>query len=272
MSKPKKRILITGGSGGIGKALAQEFGQKGYQVFINGRNPDKLEQSIKALSQMGVDVSGQAGDISKQEDAHQLVEKALERMGGLDVLINNAGISMRTPFKEADLSVIRQVMEINFFGTVYVTKYALNAILKSQGSIVGISSVAGHRGLPGRTAYSASKAAMNGFLESLRTEVMHEGVHVLTVSPGYIATEIRKAALTDDGSAQGQSPREEEKMMTAEEAAKKICKAIEKKKRDLVLTRLGKATVWLNKIAPKFMDKKVYDKIAEEEDNPFQKK
>jgi len=135
--------------------------------------------------------------------------------------------------------------------------------------VVGISSIAGYRGLPGRTGYSASKFAMQGFLEALRTELMPSGVHVLVACPGFTASNIRNVALTADGSAQGESPREEEKMMTAEEVASYILKAVQHRKRDLVLTSQGKITVWLNRLFPSLADKLVYKHMAKEENAPL---
>jgi short-subunit dehydrogenase len=152
---------------------------------------------------------------------------------------------------------------------VYATKYALPYILKNQGSIVGISSIAGFRGLPGRTGYSASKFAMNGFLEALRTELLHTGVHVLTACPGFTESNIRKVALNKDGKNQGESPRNEADMMTSEEVAKHILKAVQRRKRTLVLTRQGKLVVFFNKWLPKFIDRQVYKSFAKEADSPL---
>ena len=176
---------------------------------------------------------------------------------------------MRALFEELDLEVFKKVMDINFWGTVYLCKAAMPHLLKSKGSIIGISSINGHRGTPARTAYTASKFAMEGFFESLRTEVMKKGVHILVVSPGFTGTNIRNAALTAKGNSQGESPRDEGKMMTAEEVAEKVIKAHQKKKRDLVLTSQGKLVVFLNKWMPATMDKLVYNAMAKEEDSPF---
>ncbi|MEM7038439.1 MAG: SDR family NAD(P)-dependent oxidoreductase, partial [Bacteroidota bacterium] len=138
-----------------------------------------------------------------------------------------------------------------------------------KGSIIGVSSIAGFRGLPGRTGYSASKFAMHGFLESLRTEVLKKGVHVLVACPGFTASNIRKVALTADGSQQGDTPLKEKKLMSSEEVADHIYKATVRRKRTIVLTRQGKLTVWLNKRFPKFMDKMVYNHFAKEPDSPL---
>ena len=162
---------------------------------------------------------------------------------------------MRSLFGDADTEVIRRVMDVNFMGAVYCTKAALPYILQQKGTIVGISSTAGYRGLPGRSGYSASKFALQGWLESLRTELYDTGVHVMWVSPGFTASNIRNAALNSHGVGQGESPVDESKLMSAETCAKYILSAIEKRKRVRVLTFTGKLTVFLNKFFPSLTDK-----------------
>jgi short-subunit dehydrogenase len=176
---------------------------------------------------------------------------------------------MRALFEEVDLSVVKQVMDINFYGVLYATKYCLPEIKKNKGSVVGISSIAGYRGLPGRTGYSASKFALNGFLEVLRTELLKTGVHVLTASPGFTASNIRKRSLTKDGTSQGESPRNEQKMMSAEECAQHIYNATRDRKRTLILTTQGKLAVFLNKWLPALADKMVYNVMAKEANTPL---
>ena len=183
--------------------------------------------------------------------------QAIEKFGGIDILINNAGISMRALFKDTDLSTLRSVMDINFWGTVYCTKYAMNSIIERKGSIVGVSSIAGYRGLPGRSGYSASKYAVNGWLEALRTELLETGVNVMWVCPGFTTSNIRNVALNKEAKPQGESPMDENEMMSAEECAKHILHAIEKRKRTLVLTFNGKRTVFINKFFPGLADKLV---------------
>ncbi len=264
-----KVVIITGGSSGIGKALAEVFGLNGSQVLITGRNKDELDDAVRELSKKGITVHGLQADVSIEADNKMMAEEALKLFGKIDVLINNAGIGMRALFEELDLGVIRQIMDINFFGMVYATKYCLPEIIKSKGSVVGISSIAGYRGLPARTGYSASKFALNGFLEALRAEVLNKGVHVLTACPGFTATNIRKRALTKDGSVQGESPREEHTMMSAEECALHIYKAAVNRKKILVLTSQGKLTVFLNKRFPGWMDWLVYHELAKEAHAPL---
>jgi dehydrogenase/reductase SDR family protein 7B len=264
-----KVVIITGGSSGIGKALAEAFGSRGSKILITGRNKTELDTTVSELEKKGITISGFQSDVSREENNRKMAEEAMARFGRIDILVNNAGITMRALFEDVDLDVIRKVMEINFFGAVYATKYCLPEIKKNKGSIIGISSIAGFRGLPGRVGYSASKFALNGFLECLRTELLKTGVHVLTASPGFTATEIRKRSLTKDGSAQGDSPRDEKKMMTAEECAKHIYNATVKRKKILVLTAQGKLTVFLNKWLPSLTDTFVYNVMAKEANAPI---
>jgi len=264
-----KIVIITGGSSGIGKALAQVFGKNGSKIVITGRNQSTLDETSQWLNQQNIDNLSLVADVSIKEENERVVNETLEKYGKIDILINNAGISMRALFEELDVEVIEKVMQINFYGTVYATKYALPEIIKNQGSIVGVSSIAGYRGLPARTGYSASKFAMQGFLEALRTELLKKNVHILVACPGFTASNIRNTALSKDGSKQGETPRDEKKMMSAEEVAERIYKAVLKRKRDLVLTTQGKLAVFMNKWLPKWMDGIVYKEMAKEKDSPL---
>jgi short-subunit dehydrogenase len=264
-----KVVIITGATSGIGRALAFEFGSKGFSVVITGRNIRALDETVSELKAKGISALSVAADVTLEEDNKRMAEEAIKAFGRIDILINNAGISMRAIFEEVDLAVIKQVMDINFYGAVYATKYCLPEIIRNKGSVVGISSIAGFRGLPARTGYSASKFALNGFLESLRTELLNTGVHVMTACPGFTASNIRKRSLTVDGTAQGDSPRKEEKMMTAEECAALIFKAVAARKRTLVLTLQGKLTVLLNKLWPSLADRMVYNVMKKEANTPI---
>lgn len=264
-----KVVIITGASSGIGRATAFEAGKRGARLVLAARNKQQLDEVVAQLNEKGVLAIGVQTDVSLEQDCVILVETALKTYGQIDILINNAGISMRALFQHADLKVIQTVMNVNFWGLVYMTKYALPHVLKSKGSIVGISSIAGYKGLPGRTGYSASKAAMNGFLESLRIENLNKGLHVLTACPGFTSSNIRNTALAADGSMQGESPRDESSMMTAEKVAEHLVRAIEKRKRSLVLTRSGKFTIWMNRLFPGMMDKLVFRHMSKEPNSPF---
>lgn len=269
MDLKNKIVIITGASSGIGRALAEELAKRGANLVLAARQYVALCEVAAFLQQQyPVKALAVQTDVSKEEDCKALIDQAVLTFGKVDILINNAGLSMRALFKDVDLSVLKNLMEVNFWGTVYCTKYALPEILKTDGSVVAISSIAGYRGLPGRTGYSSSKFAMNGFMESLRTELLKTGVHVMLVCPGFTASNIRVSALAQDGSAQGETSMEEGKMMTAEEVALRTCNGIEKKKRTLIMTRQGKLAVWVNKLFPAFADKKVYE-LFTKENNPL---
>jgi dehydrogenase/reductase SDR family protein 7B len=264
-----KVVVITGGSSGIGKALAEVFGMAGSKILVTGRNSTELDNTVAELRGKGITITGLRADVTVEDDNRKMADEAIRLFGTIDILINNAGISMRALFSEVDLDVVKKVMDINFYGVLYATKYCLPEITKNRGSVIGISSIAGFRGLPGRTGYSASKFALNGFLEVLRTELLKTGVHVLTACPGFTASNIRKRSLTKDGSQQGESPRQEEKMMSSEECARHIYRATVKRKRTLVLTTQGKLAVFLNKWLPGLADKMVYNVMAKEANAPI---
>ncbi len=265
-----KVVIITGASSGIGLALAKSFAKQGAHLALAARSADKLKNISEELTSNNTPNIVVTTDVSNEEDCKNLVAKTIEAFGRIDILINNAGISMRALFKDVDLDVLRQLMDVNFWGTVYCTKYALPYLLESKGSVTGISSIAGYIGLPARTGYSASKFAMHGFLETLRVENLKTGLHVLIAAPGFTASNIRKTALTNDGSQQGETPRKEEKMMSAEEVAERVINAIRKKKSTLILTFVeGKLTVFLKKWMPRMLEKLTYNHMAKEPDSPF---
>ena len=252
-----KVVVITGGSEGIGKALVEMALSHGAKVSTCGRNYDKL-YSLQSQNP-GKPLHIEVADVSKETDCKNFIDKSISAFGGIDILINNAGISMRAEFKEADIDVIKKVMDINFFGAVYCSRYALDCVINRKGTIVGVSSVAGYRGLPGRTGYNASKFAMQGFLEALRVEMLHTGVNVMWVCPGFTASNIRNASLQKDGTSQGYSTLDEGKLMTAEECARITFEAIGKRKRTLIYTFEDKRTIFLTKFFPKLTDKLVYN-------------
>ena len=265
-----KVIIITGASSGIGLACAREFSKRGALLALAARSLDKLKEVEEELQNEGTKVISIQTDVSQEADCKHLIEETVKSFGRVDILINNAGISMRALFKDVDLTVLKQLMDVNFWGTVYCTKYALPYLLEQKGSVVGVSSIAGYVGLPARTGYSSSKFAMHGFLEALRVENLKTGLHVLIAAPGFTASNVRKAALTADGSNQGETPRKEDKMMTAEEVAVHLAKAIIKRKRTLILTFVeGKVTVFLKKFLPGLLEKLTYNHMAKEPDSPF---
>ena len=264
-----KVVIITGASSGIGMSCAIEFAKQGAKLMLAARSEKKLREISDKINSNGGNSSFIVTDVSIENDCKKMVQKTISFFGQIDILINNAGISMRSIFNNLNLSVFKKVMQVNFWGTVYCTKYALPYVLKSKGSIVGVSSIAGHKGLPGRTAYSASKFALQGFLESLRIENLKNNLHVLIISPGFTSSNIRKKALQGDGLEQGESPRSEKKMMSSKAVAVHMINAIKSKKNNQVLTANGKLTVSLNKFFPRLVDKLVFNHMSKEPDSPF---
>lgn len=250
-----KVVVVTGGTNGIGKALVEYFLSVGAKVATCSRHFDDLYNLQTQHSEKHLYVN--TADVSSEKDCELFINKTVNAWGTIDILINNAGISMRSEFAETEFETIRKLMDINFWGTVYCTKFALPHIIKSKGMIVGVSSIAGLRGLPGRSGYAASKHAMNGFLESIKVELADEGVHVMWVCPGFTASNIRKVALTGDAKPAGDSLLDEKKLMSSQEVAAEIVTAIKKKKRLLVLTAQGKQTAWANRLIPYWLDKKL---------------
>ncbi|MCK6609866.1 MAG: SDR family oxidoreductase [Bacteroidia bacterium] len=264
-----KVVIITGASSGIGEASAYAFAARKCRLVLAARNREKLNDVAAKCKLAGAETLVVSCDVSKEEECNTLIQSAIGQFGTIHVLINNAGISMRALFDQAGISVIKQVMDINFWGTVYCTHAAMPYLLKEQGSVVGVSSIAGIKGLPGRTGYSASKFAMNGFMEALRIENLHKGLHVGVICPGYTASNIRNTALNKDGKSQAESPFDESKLMPAEAVAEEIVSMVVRRREERILTLQGKLTFWLNKFLPRWVDSLVYKTVSKEKDSPF---
>jgi short-subunit dehydrogenase len=264
-----KVVIVTGASSGIGRATALEFARQGSKVVIAARSAERLAELEKEIISLGGETLSCVTDVSREEDCRLLIQKTIERFGTINILINNAGISMRALFDDVDLAVLKRLMDVNFWGTVYCTKYALPYIVQNRGSIVGVSSTAGFHGLPGRTGYSASKFAIHGFLETIRIENLREKLHVMIIAPGFTTSEVRKHALLADGSEQGNSPREEKRMMSPEYVAKWILKGIRKRKRNKIMTWAGRYTALLQRIIPGVVDYAYYLEMKREPNSPL---
>ncbi len=264
-----KVAVVTGASSGIGEALAKEYAQMGAKVVLAARQEDKLKDVVASIKSSGGDAIYSVCDVTSTEECQTLMAKAVDAYGKIDILICNAGLSMRAIFDDVEIDVLRRLMEVNFWGTVNCVKYALPYLQATKGSIVGVSSVAGLHGLPGRTGYSASKYAMTGFLETIRIENLKKGLHVMIACPGFTASNVRFAALTADGSCQGETPRAEEKMMTPEQVARIIIRSTAKRKRLCLMEFDGRATHLVKKFLPAFLDKMFYKAMAKEPDSPL---
>lgn len=264
-----KNVIVTGASSGIGLALAREFAASGANVMLGARSEGKLQEAVAAIRDAGGTADYVVTDVVSEEDCRRLVESTVAAYGGVDILICNAGLSMRALFDDVDLGVLHRLMDVNFWGAVNCCKYALPYLQRSHGSIVGVSSVAGLHGLPGRTGYSASKYAMTGFLETLRIENMKKGLHVMIACPGFTASNVRFSALTADGSQQGETPRNEAKMMTPEQVARIIMRGIKRRKRLCLMEYEGRLTHFIKKFSPALLDKLFYMVMSREPDSPL---
>jgi short-subunit dehydrogenase len=267
--KHKTVVVITGATSGIGLACAQQYFAKGAYLSLCARNLEDLKKLQNQLDASGQRVFIQQIDVAKEEECKKFIAETIQKFGQINVLINNAGITMRALFKEVNLEVLKKIMDVNFWGAVYCTKFAMPYLLKSKGSIVGMSSVAGYKGLPTRSGYSASKFALEGWLESLRIENLKTGVHVLIARPGFTATNIRNTAMNASGNAQGESHKDEAQSMSANEVAKHVIQAIEKRSNYLLLTSNAHLTFWLNKFVPKWVDRQVFKFVLNEKDSPL---
>ncbi len=269
-----KVIIVTGASSGIGLASVRLFARRGNKLVMAARRLDLLDKLAAEIladpaTSKDTEILTVRTDVSVEADCRSMVEQTLARFGGIDVLINNAGISMRALFLDVDLDVLRRLMDVNFWGTVYCTRYALPSILERKGSVVGVISTAGYAGLPARSGYSASKFAVRGFLETIRIEHVYDGLHVLVFAPGFTASNVRIASLTADGSPQGASPRDESKMMSAEKVARKLERAIVRRKREVMLTFVARVEMFVKRHLPRHMDRWAYNYMAKEPGSPL---
>ncbi len=264
-----KVVIVTGASSGIGLAIAKEIAGRGAKVVMAARSEDKLKKIESELRNKGLEAYAVRTDVRNKDDCRNLIEKTVEKYGKINILINNAGISMRALFANVEVEVLRQLMEVNFWGTVYCSKYALPYLLKSKGSLVGVSSLAGFQGLPGRTGYSASKFALHGLLETIRVENLKNGLHVMILTAGFTKSEIRKRALNKNGEPQGYTPRDEEKHMEPEKVAQAMIKALRKKKRHKIMTLEGQLLALFQRIIPTVCDRIAYRRLSREQDSPF---
>ncbi len=264
-----KVVIVTGASSGIGLAVARLFASFGSNVVMAARSIDRLNALAADFGVPAERLLCVCTDVSDESQCRALIDAAVARFGRIDILVNNAGLSMRAMFKDLDLKVIHRLMDVNFWGTVYCTKYALPYLLESKGSVVGVISIAGYSALPARTGYSSSKYAIRGFLDTLRIEHLKDGLNVLVFAPGYTASNVRNAALVSDGSAQGETPLDEGKLMSAEEVALKMAKALAHRRSEVILTALGKLTVLAHRLFPRLTDALTYKYIARESGSPF---
>ncbi len=251
-----RRIILTGASEGIGRALALELAARGARLALAARDRDRLESLAQECRARGGDAVAVPTDVTNTQDLEWLVAETLKAFGGIDAVVHNAGITMWSRFDAlADLSIFERVMEVNYHAPVRLTALTLPHLRESRGLIVAVASLAGLTGVPERSAYSGSKHAMVGFFDSLRIELAGSGVDVSVIAPDFVVSEIHKRAIGPDGEPLGTSPMKQSKIMTAEECARQIVRAMEKRQRLLVMSARGKLGRWLKLLAPALIDR-----------------
>ena len=254
-------MWITGASSGIGRALAKKFSKENANIILSSRNISELENLKSEIQIDSNRVVVEVLDLTKQDGFSGIVSKVVSEFGAIDLLINNGGISQRSLVEETDLSVDRKLMEVNFFGTVALTKAVLPYMLKQgSGQIAVVTSVVGKFGFPLRSAYSASKHALQGFFDTLRAETQERGIKVSIIIPGRIKTNISIEAIIADGSTHGKMDAGQEDGMSAEEAVDKIFKGLSSEKKEILVGRKELIMVQIRRFFP-FMYYRMVSKI-----------
>jgi short-subunit dehydrogenase len=257
-------VIVTGASSGIGRETAHQLAEQGAWLSLAARDAERLEQTAEECRQRGGRAIGVKTDVAIEGECRNLIEQTLAAYGRLDTLINNAGISMWTRFDQLqDLSILDNVMRVNYLGAAACTYYALPHLKQTRGRLAAVSSLAGKNGIPTRSGYAASKHAMAGFFDSLLVELAETGISVTLIYPGFVTSEIRERAYGADGRPLGRSPVREAEVMSAEECARIMIRAIARRKREEVMTRRGKLGQWAKLIAPGMVDKMARKAIEE---------
>lgn len=259
-----KVVVVTGAAGGLGRAFAARFGSAGARLALLDLQGDRVAAAAGELQEKGFTSLGLPCDVSIESDCLEAMEKVRHHLGEVDVLVNNAGITHRSAFKETRSSVFRRIMEVNFFGSLCCTQAALASLIERKGQIIVISSIAGFSPLLGRTGYSAAKHALHGLFESLRCELKGSGVHVLMVCPGFTDTNIYRSALDGDGSITAHPQSTVGRIATPNEVAEAVFRAASREKRILVLSAAGKLAWLMMKFAPALYERLMTRSLAHE--------
>jgi short-subunit dehydrogenase len=259
-----KAIVVTGASSGIGRALCLALAPQRPRLVLAARDAARLEAVAAECRAAGAEARVVPTDVTSKDDCRRLVEQTVEAFGALDALVNNAGIGMLARFDEIeDLSVYERLMDVNYLGCVYPTYYALPHLKKSRGQIVVMASLAGLTGVPTRTGYAATKHAVFGFFDSLRIELRETGVSVTIVAPYFVASEIHRRSSGADGRPLGRTPMQEDKIMTAEECARRTLAAMEKRQRLLITNWRGHLGRFVRLVAPGLVDRIAMKSVRE---------
>jgi short-subunit dehydrogenase len=250
-----KTVLITGASEGIGRALAHELAGERANLVLAARSAARLEEAAAACRARGAQVETVAMDVARPQDCRDCVARAVQRFGGLDALVNNAGITMWARFDAVtDFSVYERLLAVNYLGAVHMTAAALPYLKASRGLVVAVASIAGLTGVPERTGYAASKHAMVGFFESLRIELAGSGVDVTIVAPDFVVSQIHRRATGADGRPLGRTPMQETRIMSAERCAQLIAAGMRGRRRLLITSARGRLGRWARLVVPRLVD------------------
>jgi short-subunit dehydrogenase len=251
-----RRIILTGASEGIGRALALELAGRGARLALAARDRQRLDSLAQGCRARGGEARALPTDVSNAQDCEWLVNETVAAFGGIDVVIHNAGITMWSRFDAlTDLSIFERLMEVNYHAPVRLTALTLPHLKQSKGLLVAVASLAGLTGVPERSGYAASKHAMIGFFDSLRIELAGSGVDVSVIAPDFVVSEIHKRAIGPDGEPLGASPMMQSKIMSAEDCAARIARAIERRERQVLMSTRGKLGRWLKLFAPSLIDR-----------------
>lgn len=259
-------VMITGAAGGLGRAFSRRFGRTGAKLSLADLDPDGLDSLASDLRASGVECVTQVLDVTDESACRRAVERTVDHFGRLDVLINNAGITCRSPFQHIHSDTFRQVMAVNLYGAVYCTQAALDQLIRNQGLIIVISSIAGFSPVLGRSAYSASKHALHGLFDTLRTELLESGVGVTIVCPGFTDTHISVNALDGDGSKTSHPQSTVGRVATPDSVAEAVFRAARRDQRLLVLSSMGRLTRLMTKFCPGLYERLMAKSLASELD------
>ena len=259
-----KVVVITGASSGIGAELARQLARQGAKLVLGSIDADGLKAVAAECAGLGAEATHKEINVAEERDCKAFIQHAVNTFGRIDVLVNNAGISMWSTLEElADLDVIRRVMDVNFFGSVYCTYYALKHVKASAGQIVVTNSEAGRTGVPTRTGYSASKFALRGFFDALRIELASSGVAITSVYPGFVSTGLHAHFLGPDGKPVSKTDViDQGKIMTTQQCVERIVAGMRRRKREVVFSARARATLWGNVIAPGIVDRRAARAIS----------
>ncbi|MDZ4164398.1 MAG: SDR family oxidoreductase [Smithellaceae bacterium] len=260
----KKVIVVTGAASGIGEAISRRFARDGARLGLLDQDEVTVKAFAAELNAVGVEAVGIGCDVSHEEECQKAIGVVLERYRGIDVLVNNAGITQRGAFVDTETAVYRRVMEVNFFGSLYCTKAAIVSLLVRRGMVIVIESLAGVAPLLGRTGYCASKHALHGLFTSLRAELRGRGLHVMLVCPGFVQTNLQTRALGADGQVTTRPQSTVGRPTSASSVAEKVYRGALKRRNLLVLTPVGKLAYWLSRFAPVTYERLMARKLREE--------